>query len=832
METLHIIDSRNRDQIISDYLNENQALINHRFMSFDQVFFKPNLFMNRLFQAQQLVKENLDHFELLKPALNYLENIKQALKFIDNCDKYQVNLTDLPHSTQIDAEKSKLVELLMTHIDRPYQIVVHPDQKEIIVHPQNLQLYQHDILKNFDHTLVTKPEVSGLRQYKRALNPSQEVMGLIEYLNQTKPETVTILIAESIYTQELKKQFHQQPHFEVSYLDETLLEPLHIAYLNLYKAIKHQDREELLNYLRLNLFNDPQMKAYLEIIDLYNFSFEQLLTELPNINHDFSSLFSYQLKHQKEKYELAREFSKTLQLRFELIDSEHLIESLFNLFTTLPNQTNALYSLKQKLEENSDVLNQEDFLEEILLQPRSKKAELKPIVVADLSFQDSRDVDLVVMLGMSQQNFPNFISETGLYNEDYISKLSEYPSLETRIEHHMDQLMTNLTTAKNLIISHPMINYQGKPYQTSFEIESWLNIKKANLWEFTQSEGLGSTISDIHPTTAQTLFTQNGIVKGSVTTLETYTKNSFRYFLERGLGLRVSQPFDLDIASIGTLTHKVMEVLIRNKDKNYVNSTKEEIKTILQPTFDELIHFYPHLKDHYEVKLNRLTHQLYLNLNNLKHYENNAGFRVDPNYLEYRFNNLQLYDDVPLLISGVIDRIDTNNNGFLVIDYKSSDKKIPMDDVYNGQQLQLLTYALVGQRLLQQVCLGAFYYSFSVKLDGSKPYSIGTRDGLKFTTTGKAPFVLEGKLFRKIDTTDYFGRRGTISLEALDPYFNELFKLIVTQISTGILSNYLTNMDYFEFADLQRSKETYSKIPELSSQLKNILETEKEADHD
>lgn len=813
METLNIIDARARDNILTTLLNKHGPLIHQRFMSFDQVFYPSSNKIERIQQATQIIHQHKDEFSLLKNALDFEEIIIQAIDFLDLLDRYSIDIDDCPQNNELDQEKTHLIKTIANQIERPYLSIKSIDVNSVVVHPFYYQPYH---LLRFQKCGIHVPENIVLNnqeiKYKKALNPRQEVSGLLEIINNYNH--VLIQVGDPSYIQELKRQM---THLNVSYLDETQINPINLAAYYFIKALHTQDKEPLIHFFTLNVFDDQYMDSFLTIIKRHDVNFNQLINGLPEINYNFESELNYQLNHQHKQYQQAVQLSKSYVQRFKAAQNENPIIHAFNLLTKT-NQTQNLYNLKQLLEENYHLITDHNLLsvlESTLLKPIKQLSKLESIVVSDCTYIPNKDYDLTVFLGMTQQNFPGFKSLGGLYNEEYVKDIRGFPSLESRIQLHHQQMMNRLQSAQNIIISYPLMDYQGKPYQTSFEIEEFLNNLPATPWKFEQGSGQNSLISNIDPNTAQQLFMAKGVIKGSVSSLETFTTNSFQYFLERGLNLKSIAPFELDVASIGTLSHKVLEVLIKQQGKNYVHSSLEEIRSILKPTFDQMIYFYPHKENHYQLSLERLAHLLAQKLNHLEDYETQAGYYPDPQLLEYKFNQFKLFDELPLAFTGIIDRIDLSNDGFIILDYKSSKKVLDKNKIRNGQQLQLITYALVAQRILKQVCLGAYYIPLTVSLDKPIKFKLNTTS-FELNPPQTKTKLVSGKGFDPL-VKEYLNPKRTqlYSKEVLEPYFNKLYAFIANSITQGILTNFIQENEYFYFNDLQRNKESYSQIDEL-----------------
>lgn len=821
METLNIIDSRYRNRLIKHLLQNKSSLINQRFENFDQIFYSPFNSIERLLHFKALIQTTMDDFSLLKPSLQFDDTYKQALDFLDDCDRYQIDLESLPTNTPLNSEKTLLIKHL-SQLHRPYQNHKSIDNKEVNVYPFYTHLYHHLM---FEQLNISYPEIkinpTQKRMYKSALNPRQEISGVIEYLNKhTEIESVLICCADSSYYPEIKRQFSLRSH-SISLVDYQQMDNLFIAYFYLVKALKEHDVESFKSFYSLNIFNDKNIQDLLTVINLYQPSFDELLVGLKELDHDFDTELKHQLINQKKIYKNAQKLSVLYANRFLSLDFNNLIVSVFELFSQNLPQSNSLFSLKSTIEENYSLITDEnmiDVLELMLLNPRQQASVDSNIIVSDLTYFPSTPFDLVIYLGMTQNNFPNFTSYTGLYNEDYIKEIGHFPKLQDRINHHNSQLINSILSLDNVIISTPTMDYTGSLNETAFEINELFNFEKPQAWDIHESVGSSNIISDINPETSRQIFYPTGDVIGSVSTLEMYTKNSLKYFLEKGLRLSTTNPFDLDVATIGSLSHKVFELLVKKYEKDYVNTSLAEIEEMLQPTFDQLNSFYPFKKKHYELSQKRLAAVVKQNLEQLKDYELNGEFTPNKDTLELRFNQLRLYDNIDLLLNGIIDRIDyaQDGSGFIIIDYKSSPKSLSHSLVVDGQQLQLLTYALVGQKILQSVCLGVYYAELSQALENKQNFKLNL-SSLTFDLETKIPKPLKGKALEE-SITAYLKPRAKnhyFYKQKVEPYFEKLYNFIVQSIKEGKLTQFIQNDDYFTFNDLQRNQQSYPSIQSL-----------------
>lgn len=199
-------------------------------------------------------------------------------------------------------------------------------------------------------------------------------------------------------------------------------------------------------------------------------------------------------------------------------------------------------------------------------------------------------------------------------------------------------------------------------------------------------------------------------LKMSPYSIENYNTCPFKYFIENGLKPVEREEFKIDYKDIGSLYHKIIEEVTNRiiEDEEFIEKDieklKEEVKNISDSVFsienesNDLIND-SHRNRYIRSKIESTTEKAALSI--VKQLKNS---KFKPAYSEASFgldkgdmNPVELKNEKgSVYLRGRIDRIDVYNDSegayINIIDYKSSNKNIDLNDVINGLQIQLFLY--------------------------------------------------------------------------------------------------------------------------------------------
>ena len=269
---------------------------------------------------------------------------------------------------------------------------------------------------------------------------------------------------------------------------------------------------------------------------------------------------------------------------------------------------------------------------------------------------------------------------------------------------------------------------------------------------------------------AQNLYSE--IAKSSITRIETYAKCAFSHFAKYGLELSERAIHEIDNMDLGNVFHKSIELVsarLSGLNKDFSMITDEERRALVEETvmdatadFKESI-FLESKTNHY--LKTRITDILDTTIWAL-------GQQLKAGDFKPRLFETSFYDEVMnTVITGKIDRVDMlmedDKIYVKVIDYKSGNNKITLDDIYNGMKLQLMVYL----------------------------HSIVKNVGEKYKDKQVIP---AGALYNHIDNP-------IVSLEKNKSYTKEDYEKVILEklVPTGILNFYA--LDYFDKWDSGKS---------------------------
>ena len=201
--------------------------------------------------------------------------------------------------------------------------------------------------------------------------------------------------------------------------------------------------------------------------------------------------------------------------------------------------------------------------------------------------------------------------------------------------------------------------------------------------------------ADLKPEVSEMLY--GDMISGSITRLERFAQCAYAHFLQYGLKLTERETFEVQMFDIGNLYHSAIEKSFRdtfNMNKKLEELSPEELNALAENSVRDVAETYNYgmlfdtARNRYLIhkagNITKLT--LWALSEQLKHGE----FYVDG--MEKQFD----YVRNGLRLKGRIDRIDVARDSdhvyVKIIDYKSGKTAFDLAKVYNGLQLQLVTY--------------------------------------------------------------------------------------------------------------------------------------------
>ncbi len=226
-------------------------------------------------------------------------------------------------------------------------------------------------------------------------------------------------------------------------------------------------------------------------------------------------------------------------------------------------------------------------------------------------------------------------------------------------------------------------------------------------------------------------------LKTSVSRLEQYRSCPFSFHLKYGLKLK--EPISLEIRPVdsGSFMHEVIDSFFEKINRGNIKIeeiTKEELEKIVSEIIDKKLKVSSYYKLTSNARFITLTRKLKKII--LKSMEYivlqlvNSNFKVLGSEIEFKNGGdyppivIQLDNKEKVEITGKIDRVDLslgeNGRYVRIVDYKSSVKKIDLNEVVYGLQIQLLTYLNEMSTQLDAKASGILYFNLVDYLISSK----------------------------------------------------------------------------------------------------------------
>lgn len=478
-------------------------------------------------------------------------------------------------------------------------------------------------------------------------------------------------------------------------------------------------------------------------IDLKNY-LDTILKPL-EINNKEVSLSEFLLKF----YNYLEDFEIDIQVNKESRET-------WNEFVKILDSINNVYQ-----NENITIIKFKEMLEYFFDKASVKEHYLDEVLVGNLSVLEARKPKVVFFIGVNEGVVPNKEKSNVILNINELSKYyQKYPKFNNILIDKFNTFYTFICPQKYLFLTYYKVGNDGSKANPAPLIDK---IKKMynELTVFTKKE-IDELISfpvltyNHHLTLENTLlkdylktyfdnqsnyYRYNKLIEKiplflnveslntnhidkiylSPSSIESYNNCPFQFFCKYILKIEEKEEFKYDNRIVGTYIHYLYEKLINNK------APRNNIKGLLKFWKQEFI------KEN-NLKISAIIDYLFNQLN--KNIETLWPFIYDeikenkfkPKYLELNisssneFPSLVLnYKNIPIYLSGIIDRVDFYNNYVRVIDYKTGEKAINFNEIVHHLNLQLFLYLLYIKRANPNfIPASAFYMPSLLKYEQEK----------------------------------------------------------------------------------------------------------------
>lgn len=681
-----------------------------------------------LFTLKKELSRQKDSFPIYRDMFVYPSFLQEILSFVQKCIYYDIDADALPDS---NSNEKELKEIVRTALSLPYawktdrNSVTSAVEKlknceDIILYPQFIKdPYHYRILCDLKQCLPVfhQKENSPAISLRYSLSSRQEMEAVAQDIcTREKPCTV-ILSNPKLQYPLLKMTFNRYGiPFKASSMPSTLHIPL------IFSSLLRYSIKEELNLLEdactLNAFGvelDDPVRHFL-------FShFENLskgITISNSLKEDplFSDRSEMYMKLEQQSLSYLSVIQDKLELIHSSVSAKEKVIQCYKVLATHPllknseelksavSVRNIVTDVLPFIENDSDIQFLADYLESLTA---TENVEISDFcTVTDLTHPVPA-AKVTYVISADGSSYPGVPSETGLFDEKYVSAIASFPSQVERNDIYTSQLSWIENSAEELLIySWHTNDYQGREVQLALEIEQkYSHLKEQWALAVTQPEVIYP--HRISSETARSLFQKDNVITGSISTIERFFHCPYSYFIQSGLKVRKPDYGELNAAGVGTIQHFIFETAVSRHHSTYAEISESEVRSYIENPFLSMMKMHPAEKDQILLTKERMVHGIMLVLKFLSSFEKGTSF--EPSETELHFCE-EIIDGVKL--RGIIDRLDFYGNEMLrIIDYKSSVHSLSETKIKAGIQLQLLSYALIAEKLTGKLPAGAYYCS-------------------------------------------------------------------------------------------------------------------------
>ena len=637
--------------------------------------------------------------------------LNACLDFIKMAKTYQIQ--DFPSSTQKEKDLNEILNLL-------YPIQLKEDQTKDVL----------SSLPNLENVYILKKEYSQLDNYwiqvlmdhgAKWLGENQlcqthyysvanarkqmEVLANLIIENDYLADDIFVALNnasdESVLTQILTA--HKIPF---TTMQETHITSIYNEWISYLTWIKDMDLKSFINLIQ-TLY--PSNNYLIQYYTLFPEKFLKFEPHLSIISYEENEIIdSYQFESYQRLEQQTLEWIHNHAFLFHALDFIEIAKHIQNLHEHVSKEDlNAFNDVMSLIQDVHTHIHNADDLDILIHQIQNLSANQKANTIEGVLIGSRQDITslrpIVFLTGTNANAFPALKLHSGIFDEAYV-KSTSLPSLETRIQNQQTQIFDCLSLCETLYILYPQSDYQGKNYESSSEIENWIQTKPKFI---TTPDSFNWTTPniDLNETSAKAIFFKDNHFKGSISRLESYAKCPFSHALKYGLFLKEKEDIT-DIRIRGSILHHVLEMISKDK-QDYTSLSKEEIYQYVRKEFAFAKKVLLQQVTWFNSQIEEITDKLVLIFEQLHSFETNWHMNIDKQ--EHKFSYSYPWNEYTIDLYGYIDRIDSSNTSFCIFDYKSSDKDINLNEFESGLALQLATYTLAYEKESNLIPVGCFY---------------------------------------------------------------------------------------------------------------------------
>lgn len=634
-----------------------------------------------------------------------------CLDFIKMAKTYQIH--NFPCSTQKEKDLNEILNLL-------YPIELKEDQTQDVLSSlpdlenvyilkkeySQLDNYWIQVLMDHGAKWLGENQLCQTHYYSVANARKQmEVLANLIIENDYLADDIFVALNnasdESVLTQILTA--HKIPF---TTMQETHITSIYNEWISYLTWIKDMDLKSFINLIQ-TLY--PSNNYLIQYYTLFPEKFLKFEPHLSIISYEENEIIdSYQFESYQRLEQQTLEWIHNHAFLFHALDFIEIAKHIQNLHEHVSKEDlNAFNDVMSLIQDVHTHIHNADDLDILIHQIQNLSANQKANTIEGVLIGSRQDITslrpIVFLTGTNANAFPALKLHSGIFDEAYV-KSTSLPSLETRIQNQQTQIFDCLSLCETLYILYPQSDYQGKNYESSSEIENWIQTKPKFI---TTPDSFNWTTPniDLNETSAKAIFFKDNHFKGSISRLESYARCPFSHALKYGLFLKEKEDIT-DIRIRGSILHHVLEMISKDK-QDYTSLSKEEIYQYVRKEFAFAKKVLLQQVTWFNSQIEEITDKLVLIFEQLHSFETNWHMNIDKQ--EHKFSYSYPWNEYTIDLYGYIDRIDSSNTSFCIFDYKSSDKDINLNEFESGLALQLATYTLAYEKESNLIPVGCFY---------------------------------------------------------------------------------------------------------------------------
>ena len=634
-----------------------------------------------------------------------------CLDFIKMAKTYQIH--KFPCSTQKEKDLNEILNLLypiQLKEDQTKDVLSSlPDLENVyILKKEYSQLDNYWIQVLMDHGAKWLGENQLCQTHYYSVANTRKQMEVLAHLiieNDYLADDIFVALNnasdESVLTQILTA--HKIPFTTIQ---ETHITSIYNEWISYLTWIKDMDLKSFINLIQTLYPHDNYLIQYYTLFPEKFFKFEPHLSIISYEENEIIN--SYQFESYQRLEQQTLEWIHNHAFLFHALDFIEIAKHIQNLHEHVSKEDlNAFNDVMSLIQDVHPHIHNADDLDILIHQIQNLSANQKANTIEGVLIGSRQDITslrpIVFLTGTNANAFPSLKLHSGIFDEAYV-KSTSLPSLETRIQNQQTQIFDGLSLCETLYILYPQSDYQGKNYESSSEIENWIQTKPKFI---TTPDSFNWTTPsiDLNETSAKAIFFKDNHFKGSISRLESYARCPFSHALKYGLFLKEKEDIT-DIRIRGSILHHVLEMISKDK-QDYTSLSKEEIYQYVRKEFAFAKKVLLQQVTWFNSQIEEITDKLVLIFEQLHSFETNWHMNIDKQ--EHKFSYSYPWNEYTIDLYGYIDRIDSSNTSFCIFDYKSSDKDINLNEFESGLALQLATYTLAYEKESNLIPVGCFY---------------------------------------------------------------------------------------------------------------------------